>query len=59
MFVVGDGVNDLVMIEWFGVGIVYWVKLVVVVVVDFWVDYGDLIVLFYLQGYVEIEFVLS
>lgn len=56
---VGDGANDLAMIERSGAGIAYRAKPAVAAAADFRVDHGDLTALLYLQGYAENEFVLS
>lgn len=56
---VGDGANDLAMIERSGAGIAYRAKPAVAAAANFRVDHGDLTALLYLQGYSESEFVLS
>lgn len=56
---VGDGANDLAMIERAGSGVAYRAKPAVAEIADFRVDHGDLTALLYLQGYSESEFVLS
>ncbi|MEP3046234.1 MAG: phosphoserine phosphatase SerB [Roseibium sp.] len=56
---VGDGANDLAMIERAGAGVAYRAKPAVAAAADFRVDHGDLTALLYLQGYSENEFVLS
>ncbi|WP_434050920.1 MAG: phosphoserine phosphatase SerB [Roseibium sp.] len=56
---VGDGANDLAMIERAGAGVAYRAKLAVAEVADFRIDHGDLTALLYLQGYSEKDFVLS
>lgn len=56
---VGDGANDLAMIERSGTGVAYRAKPAVAEAADFRVDYGDLTALLYLQGYAEDDFVLS
>ena len=56
---VGDGANDLAMIERAGAGVAYRAKPAVAEAADFRVDHGDLTALLYLQGYSESEFVLS
>ena len=56
---VGDGANDLAMIERAGAGVAYRAKPAVAAAADFRVDHGDLTALLYLQGYSEEEFVLS
>ncbi|WP_103224722.1 phosphoserine phosphatase SerB [Roseibium marinum] len=56
---VGDGANDLAMIELAGAGVAYRAKPSVAAAADFRVDHGDLTALLYLQGYAESDFVLS
>ncbi len=56
---VGDGANDLAMIEKAGSGVAYRAKPAVAKAADFRIDHGDLTALLYLQGYSETEFVLS
>lgn len=56
---VGDGANDLAMIESAGAGVAYRAKPAVAEVADFRIDHGDLTALLYLQGYSERDFVLS
>jgi len=56
---VGDGANDLAMIERAGTGVAYRAKPAVAEAADFRIDHGDLTALLYLQGYAESEFVLS
>jgi len=56
---VGDGANDLAMIERSGTGVAYRAKPAVAEAADFRVDHGDLTALLYLQGYAEKDFVLS
>lgn len=56
---VGDGANDLAMIERAGAGVAYRAKPAVAEAADFRIDHGDLTALLYLQGYAEDEFVLS
>jgi phosphoserine phosphatase len=56
---VGDGANDLAMIERSGAGVAYRAKPAVAAAADFRVDHGDLTALLYLQGYAEEDFVLS
>lgn len=56
---VGDGANDLAMIERAGTGVAYRAKPAVAEAADFRVDHGDLTALLYLQGYAESDFVLS
>ena len=56
---VGDGANDLAMIERSGAGVAYRAKPAVAEISDFRVDHGDLTALLYLQGYSQKDFVLS
>lgn len=56
---VGDGANDLAMIEKAGVGVAYRAKPAVGAAADMRVDHGDLLALLFLQGYSADEFVLS
>lgn len=56
---VGDGANDLAMIERAGAGVAYRAKPAVAEIADFRIDHGDLTALLYLQGYSEKDFVLS
>jgi len=56
---VGDGANDLAMIQRAGVGVAYRAKPAVGAAADMRVDHGDLTALLYLQGYSAKEFVLS
>mgnify|MGYP001793287477 CR=1 FL=1 len=56
---VGDGANDLAMIERSGAGVAYRAKPAVAEIADFRVDHGDLTALLYLQGYSQKDFVLS
>ncbi|WP_428643404.1 phosphoserine phosphatase SerB [Roseibium sp.] len=56
---VGDGANDLAMIERSGTGVAYRAKPAVAAAADFRIDHGDLTALLYLQGYAESDFVLS
>jgi len=52
---VGDGANDLGMIERAGLGVAYHAKPVVAAASDAAIRYGDLTALLYLQGYRETE----
>jgi phosphoserine phosphatase len=52
---VGDGANDLAMIEKAGLGVAYHAKPVVAAAARAQVDHGDLTVLLYLQGYRDDE----
>ncbi len=54
---VGDGANDLDMIEAAGLGVAYRAKPVVAEVARARVDHGDLTALLYFQGYSATEFV--
>ncbi|MEO0544082.1 MAG: phosphoserine phosphatase SerB [Pseudomonadota bacterium] len=54
---VGDGANDLAMIEAAGLGVALHAKPSVAAKADVRVDYGDLTALLYLQGYRDSEFV--
>ncbi|MFD1696531.1 phosphoserine phosphatase SerB [Roseibium aestuarii] len=56
---VGDGANDLAMIERAGAGVAYRAKPAVAAAADFSVANGDLTALLYLQGYGFSDFVLS
>lgn len=52
---VGDGANDLAMIELAGLGVAYHAKPSVAAVADARVDHGDLTALLYFQGYAARE----
>ena len=54
---VGDGANDLAMIEAAGLGVAYRAKPVVAAQADARVDHADLTALLYFQGYREEDFV--
>lgn len=54
---VGDGANDLAMIEAAGLGVAYRAKPVVAAEADVGITYGDLTALLYLQGYRKADFV--
>lgn len=54
---VGDGANDLAMIEAAGMGVAFRAKPVVSAAADSSVRHGTLAALLYLQGYAEAEFV--
>lgn len=54
---VGDGANDLAMIEAAGLGVAYRAKPVVAAQADARVDHADLTALLYFQGYGQAEFV--
>ena len=54
---IGDGANDLAMINAAGLGVAYRAKPVVAAEADARVDYADLTSLLYFQGYRETDFV--
>ena len=54
---IGDGANDLAMIEAAGLGVAYRAKPVVAAQADAKVDHADLTALLYFQGYTSDEFV--
>jgi phosphoserine phosphatase len=54
---VGDGANDLAMIEAAGLGVAYRAKPIVAAQADAKVDHADLTALLYFQGYREADFV--
>jgi phosphoserine phosphatase len=54
---VGDGANDLAMIQASGLGVAYRAKPVVAAQADARIDYADLTALLYFQGYRSTEFV--
>ena len=54
---VGDGANDLAMIEVAGLGVAYRAKPIVAAQAHAKVDHADLTALLYFQGYTEAEFV--
>ena len=56
-FVVGDGANDLGMIQNAGLGVAYHAKPAVAAAAAARIDYGDLTALLYAQGYHRDEFV--
>jgi len=56
---VGDGANDLAMIEAAGLGVAYHAKPKVAAAAHARIDHGDLTALLYLQGYTRAEFVES
>jgi len=56
---VGDGANDLAMIEHAGLGVAYHAKPVLADAADAGIRYGDLTALLFLQGYRADEFVSS
>ncbi|MEH2483089.1 phosphoserine phosphatase [Nitrobacteraceae bacterium AZCC 2146] len=55
--VVGDGANDLAMIESAGLGVAYHAKPAVAAAAHGRIDFGDLTALLYAQGYKRSEFV--
>ena len=55
--VVGDGANDLGMIQQAGMGIAYHAKPAVAAAATMRIDHGDLTALLYAQGYTRSEFV--
>ena len=54
---VGDGSNDLAMLEAAGMGVAFHAKPAVAAAAKFTVEHGDLTALLYLQGYAKSEFV--
>ncbi|WP_349357638.1 phosphoserine phosphatase SerB [Stappia sp.] len=54
---VGDGANDLAMIDLAGLGVAYHAKPAVAAVADARIDHGDLTALLYIQGYRAADFV--
>jgi len=56
---VGDGANDLAMIEASGLGVAYRAKPIVAAQAHAKVDHADLTALLYFQGYAEAEFVVD
>jgi phosphoserine phosphatase len=54
---VGDGANDLAMIQAAGLGVAYHAKPAVAAAAAACIDHGDLTALLYAQGYKRIEFV--
>lgn len=54
---VGDGANDLAMIEAAGLGVAYRAKPIVAAQADAKVDHADLTALLYFQGYAAVDFV--
>jgi phosphoserine phosphatase len=55
---VGDGANDLAMIQYAGLGVAYHAKAVVAEAAGARIAYNDLTALLYLQGYRDEEFIL-
>ncbi|WP_417686105.1 phosphoserine phosphatase SerB [Roseibium sp.] len=56
---VGDGANDLAMIDRAGLGVAYRAKPAVAEAADARVDFGDLTALLYMQGYAQKDFILT
>jgi phosphoserine phosphatase len=56
---VGDGANDLAMIEAAGLGVAYRAKPIVAAQADAKVDHADLTALLYFQGYRADQFVVD
>jgi phosphoserine phosphatase len=56
---VGDGANDLAMIEASGLGVAYRAKPIVAAQAQAKVDHADLTALLYFQGYTQAEFVID
>jgi phosphoserine phosphatase len=56
---VGDGANDLPMIQGAGMGVAYRAKPKVAAAAAVRIDHGDLTALLYLQGYRQEEFVTA
>ena len=54
---VGDGANDLSMLERAGLGVAFHAKPAVAAAADIRIDHGDLTALLYLQGIPQAEFV--
>jgi phosphoserine phosphatase len=54
---VGDGANDLAMIEAAGLGVAFHAKPLLAEAADVHIEHGDLTALLYLQGYTKAEFV--
>jgi phosphoserine phosphatase len=54
---VGDGANDLAMLEEAGLGVALHAKPAVAAAADVRIDHGDLTALLYLQGYRQSEFI--
>lgn len=55
---VGDGANDLAMIEAAGLGVAYHAKPIVAAAADVRIDHADLTALLFVQGYSRSEFVV-
>lgn len=53
---VGDGANDLAMLQEAGVGVAFHAKLAVAAAAHVRIDHGDLTALLYMQGYARDEF---
>jgi phosphoserine phosphatase len=56
---VGDGANDLAMIQRAGMGVAYHAKPLVAAAAGASVDHNDLTALLYLQGYTDAEIIQS
>ena len=56
---IGDGANDLAMIEAAGLGVAYRAKPVVAARADTKIDYADLTALLYFQGYSADQFIID
>lgn len=56
---IGDGANDLPMLQAAGVGVAYHAKPLVVAATQFHIRYGDLTAVLYLQGYKRREWLLG
>ena len=56
---IGDGANDLAMIEAAGLGVAYRAKPVVAAQADAKIDYADLTALLYFQGYGADQFIID
>ena len=57
--VIGDGANDIPMIQGAGLGVAYHGKPAVAAAAPAQIDHGDLSALLYVQGYKRSEFVIS
>ena len=57
--VIGDGANDLAMIQKAGLGVAYHAKPAVAAAAAARIDHGDLTALLYAQGYKRSEFVAA
>ena len=54
---IGDGANDLDMLEYAGLGVAFRAKPIVANSAPARIDYGDLTAALYIQGYRQDEFV--